>query len=135
MSYIYIYIYKRGSLLLDLLDLLYFEHTQTLLTSIIDNSLSRPSIIFFSSSVDKPVFLFNWCTYVIVDVPLFLVPCFGSHTSICHANSCFLLHMCPMKFNLLTFSTDVSLLSFPCSSLFVFRSLQVKPATALSILG
>ena len=63
-----------------LLDLTYFDHTRTSLTSILHNSLL--SIIFFSSSVHKPVSLLNWSTYVIAGLPLFLVHFFGSQTSI-----------------------------------------------------
>lgn len=54
--------------------LVYFEHTQTSLTSILYNFCS--SIIFFSSTVDNLVSLLIWSTYFIAGFPLFLVPGF-----------------------------------------------------------
>jgi hypothetical protein len=90
-------------------------------------------MMFFSSSVVNSVSFLSWSTYVCAGLPLFFVPCFGSQSSICLTISSFLLHMCPTNFNPLSCSTVVMLLSFPYSSLFVLRSLQLKPRTALSI--
>ena len=67
--------------------------------------ISQSSIAFLSSSVNKPMLFLNWSIYVIAGLPLFLVPCFGFHISSWYTNSSFLLHICPINFNLLALST------------------------------
>ena len=95
---------------LELLDLTYFELARTSLTRIFLIPLSF--IVFFSSSINKPVSFFNWSTYVIAGLPLSLVPCFGPYISSWHTSSSFLLHICPIDINLLALSTAVILLSY-----------------------
>ena len=91
--------------------LLYFERTRTPFTSFLHSSLS--AMIFFRSSILKPMSFLSWSTYVVAGLPLFRLPCFGSHRITLLLNSSFLLQLCPMKRSLLTHSDFVTFSSSP----------------------
>ena len=97
--------------LINLTYLTYFELAQISSTRIFH--IFRSSIAFFGYFLDKPVSFLSWFTYITAGLPLFLVPCFGSHICSRHSSSSFLLHICPVDLNLLALSTAVILLSLP----------------------
>ena len=109
----------------------YFERTRTPLTSFIHSS--RFSMMFFSSTMLKPVSFCSWSTYVNAGLPLFLAPCFGSQSSRSLITSSFFLQQCPINRSLLIISVSVILGRLPYRSLLVLCSFQETPRTALSI--
>ena len=82
--------------------LAYFERTRTPLTSFIHSF--RFSMMFFSSTMLKPVSFCSWSTYVTAGLPLFLAPCFGSQSSRSLITSSFFLQQCPIDRSLLIIS-------------------------------
>ena len=79
----------------------------------------------------KPVSFRSWSTCVVADLPLFLVPCFGSQSTGSFITSPFLFQQCPINRSLLIFSVSVILGRLPYSSLLVSCSFQETSRTAL----
>ena len=105
-----------------------FERTRTPLTSFIHSF--QFSMMFFSSTMLKPVSFCSWSTYVNASLPLFLAPCFGSQSGRSLITSSFFLQQCPINRSLLIISVSVILGRLPYSSLLVLCSFQETPRTA-----
>ena len=86
--------------------------------------------MFFSSSVVNPVSFLSCSTQVSAGLPCSLLQFPKKHLTYCSLLSP--PHV-PYEFQPLSCSTEVKLLSSPYSSLFVLRSLEIKPRTARSI--